>query len=93
MNCNCKSEMEERLAEAVKKQLPEGFTEYSAGLQGYSLILSDPMEERFSIKIQGECQVPKKAGGTKRHKIDTSVLAGYCPFCGEPAKSNTRSAG
>jgi hypothetical protein len=93
MQCDCKETFETRLAEKVKESLPEGFTEYSASLEGYVLTLTSPMEERLTIAYEGDVQVPKKAGGGfKRQKIKTSVQAAYCPFCGKPAKAKEEAA-
>ncbi|MDW5376802.1 hypothetical protein R6258_07695 [Halomonas sp. HP20-15] len=87
MQCNCRQDLEARLAERMKKDLPEGFHDYNASLQGYALILSDPVEERVAVTYEGDVQVPKKGGnGTKRQKIKANITANYCPFCGKSAE-------
>lgn len=86
MQCECKETLEAKVAEALQKDLPEGFTGFSASLEGYVLTLTNPMQTRLTIAYEGDVQVPKKnADGFKRQKIKTSIQATYCPFCGERA--------
>lgn len=89
MQCDCRKDLEQRLAEHLKQDLPEGFRDFSASLQGYGLILSSPVEERLSVNYLGEVWVPKKdsSKGHKRQKIDVNITASYCPFCGKAAKA------
>ncbi|MCZ0926506.1 hypothetical protein L0636_01205 [Halomonas janggokensis] len=91
MQCDCQETIEARVAEKVKESLPEGFTDFSAALEGYVLTLTSPMETRLTIAYEGDVQVPKKSGGGfKRQKIKTSIQATYCPFCGKAAKSEEK---
>jgi len=93
MQCDCRETFEAKVAEKVKESLPEGFTEYSASLEGYVLTLTNPMQERLTIAYEGDVKVPKKSGdGFKRQKIKTSIQATYCPFCGKPAKAEEEAA-
>lgn len=89
MRCECRKEIEARLEEKVKGDLPAGYQDYRASLEGYALILSEPPEERMAVQYQGEVYVPKKdpSKGNKRQKISVNMLATYCPFCGKPAKA------
>jgi hypothetical protein len=81
-------ELEAKVSEVVKNDLPEGFKDYSADIKGYVLVLSSPMQERLTIAYEGDVQVPKKNGdGFKRQKIKTSIQAKYCPFCGQLARA------
>jgi formylmethanofuran dehydrogenase subunit C len=85
MQCNCQDVFEKSIRERVEKDLPEGFEEYDANLQGFGFVRrGDSMEGAFLIKYQGSVMVPKKTGtGMKRHKIDISITANFCPFCGK----------
>ncbi|GGW45251.1 hypothetical protein [Vreelandella hamiltonii] len=86
MQCQCKETLESKVAEAIQKDLPEGFSGFSASIAGYVLTFTNPMQTRLTIPYEGDVQVPKKSGnGFKRQKIKTSIQAKYCPFCGEPA--------
>ncbi len=90
MQCNCREDLEARLADRMKEDLPAGYKDYSASLQGFALILSNPIEVRLGVKYLGEVWVPKKdpAKGHKRQKIEVNVTATYCPFCGKPATAD-----
>lgn len=87
MQCNCKEEMEAKLAEHVKAKLPQGFEDFEASLGGYTFTLGAKVDERFSAQYKGQVMVPKKSGGMKKQKVDVSFMAGYCPWCGERAIS------
>ena len=88
MQCECRKDLEARLADRMKEDLPTGYQDYHASLQGYALILSNPIEERMAVNYEGEVQVPKKGGnGMKRQKIKANIAASYCPFCGKAAKA------
>lgn len=83
MKCECKKVLEAKLEEHVKKALPEGFERHRADLEGFGLgIVGDSMVLQLAIPYTGDVLVPKKAGGLKKQKINTFVVASYCPFCG-----------
>lgn len=89
MQCDCQTKIAEILATHVKKKLPEGYQDFDAKLDGYGFAMQgDTLISPFMIGYRGEVQVPKKGGGgMKRQKIDTTVTASFCPFCGMAAKA------
>lgn len=89
MQCDCQTKIAEILATHVKKKLPEGYQDFDAKLDGYGFAMQgDTLVSPFMIGYRGEVQVPKKGGGgMKRQKIDTTVTASFCPFCGMAAKA------
>ncbi|WP_445621309.1 hypothetical protein ACUN8C_05745 [Kushneria sp. Sum13] len=89
MQCDCRKEFEEKIADVLKKDLPEGWERFDANLNGYVLAMPS-LEERLTIRYEGEVYVPKKAGGLKRQKVSTSIQVRYCPFCGEKAATESK---
>lgn len=89
MQCDCQTKIAEILAGHVKKKLPEGYQDFDAKLDGYGFAMQgDKLISPFMIGYRGEVQVPKKGGGgMKRQKINTTVTASFCPFCGMAAKA------
>lgn len=96
MQCECRSELEAKLKEHVAKTLPEGFADFDASLQGFGFGMDSEtltMTSIFMVPYKGDVMVPKKNGdGMKRQKIDTSIRAQYCPFCGKATEANEKAA-
>lgn len=83
--CECKEDLERRLEERFKADLPDGYRNYDARLGCYGLTLGQSLSLAFLVPYTGDVDVPKKTGGgMKRQKIKSSIKARYCPFCGEP---------
>lgn len=91
MQCQCRADLENKLRQHIEEKLPEGAQDYEARLQGYGFGMNPDTLTPTSIMMipyKGEVMVPKKSGGgMKRQKIDTSVRASFCPFCGTPTSS------
>ena len=89
MQCKCKETLEAKLKEHVAKSLPEGYEDFDASLQGYGFGMETEtmtMISIYQVPYKGQVMVPKKGGdGMKRRKIDTTIRAQYCPFCGKRA--------
>lgn len=89
MQCDCQTKVAEKLAEHVRKGLPEGLSGFDAQLEGYGFaMIGGELAAPLMIPYKGEVYVPKKdpTKGMKRQTINTSVTANFCPFCGTPAK-------
>jgi len=86
MQCECRKDLEAKLRNHVTAQLPEGHEGFDAELECYGFGIDQETMSMTSIMIipyKGEVMVPKKTGGgMKRQKINTSVRARFCPFCG-----------
>lgn len=96
MQCECRADLELKLKEHVAKNLPEGYEELDASLQGYGFGMDSEtltMTSIFQVAYKGDVMVPKKnGGGMKRQKIDTTIRAQYCPFCGKATEANEEAA-
>lgn len=82
--CKCRSDIEARLVDRIKDQIPEGSKELSVRLEGYALVFGDDlgltMKNVLPIKI--EYQAPVKKGGFKTKKQTMNMTGNYCMFCG-----------
>ena len=91
MKCECRKNLEAKLRDHVAAQLPEGHEGFYAKLEGYGFGIDKEtmaMTSILMIPYKGEVMVPKKTGGgMKKQKINTSVRARFCPFCGKPTES------
>lgn len=86
MQCNCRKDLEQKLADMFREKLPDGYQDFDAKLSGYTFLMVDGgLDEGVYLEFTGEVQVPKKTSGMKRQKIKHNVLANYCPFCGKRA--------
>jgi hypothetical protein len=85
MNCNCKEEIEAKLTERLKEQLPAG-TDHGTELQGYGFTLGgNAMQVRGFIPVNQSAMVPLKSGAMKLKKSSLSMFFSFCPFCGVKA--------
>lgn len=95
MQCECRQDLESKLREHVTAQLPEGYQGFDAKLEGYGFGINKEtltMTSILMIPYKGEVMVPKKTGGGhKRQRINTSVRATFCPFCGKRADAEEES--
>lgn len=92
MQCDCRSTAESSLREKVRKQLPEGFRNFSGELEGYAFIMNkdNGFDMQPSVPFKVEYEVPKKRGdGFTRKRQTIGITANYCPFCGKAATPDT----
>lgn len=85
MKCDCKKQLEQKVSEHIKESLPEGFTGFSASLEGYGLGINEETNSftlRFTVPYTGHAMVTTKSGAQKKHRIKTFITASFCPFCG-----------
>ena len=82
--CDCKTKIEEKVKARIAEQHPEA-TEVLVSLTGYAFVFSDsPVRLKPSAPIEVSYSVPKKSGdGMKKVKDKMSMVASYCPYCGE----------
>lgn len=82
MTCNCKSDIEAKLLEALKNMVPG--RNHEAVLQGYGINLSGPVATvRPFMMAHGYVEPERKAGGySARRTIKQTVVFTFCPFCG-----------
>lgn len=92
MQCECRENLEAKLRDHVAAKLPEGYEGFHAKLEGFGFGINQEtltMTTILMIPYKGEVLVPKKTGdGMKKQKINTSVRAMFCPFCGQPTEAN-----
>ena len=85
MNCNCKEDIETKLAERLKERWPTG-TDHDAELQGYSFTLGgNAMQVRAFMPAKQAAMVPLKTGVPEFKTTSLSMFFSYCPFCGAKA--------
>lgn len=87
--CECRSDIEKRLVEHVKAQIPESAVDLSVSLNGYAFMLGEgSLEMKNVMPISIAYRAPTKGTKTKpsvmRDKKQTMNMTGnYCMFCGE----------
>ena len=83
--CTCKADLEQRLTERYKGQLPNA-TEHKVELQGYGLsIQENEMKVAGYMQYKAWAVHPLKNGGVKPKSITGNMFFSYCPFCGQKA--------
>ncbi|KVC49871.1 hypothetical protein WS58_06275 [Burkholderia pseudomultivorans] len=82
MNCNCISDIENKLAKRYSEELGADAT---ADCQSAGFAMGDN-----SVRVihKTEFKIVAQAKGFARGKL-VPVLASYCPFCGKPAGKGT----
>lgn len=91
--CNCRSDIEGRLLERMRGQLPADIQELSVSLEGYALFMGGAdgvgMKNVMPIRIDYKVPVkPKKGAPTpsvtalKDKKQTMNMVGSYCMFCG-----------
>ncbi|WP_272995913.1 hypothetical protein, partial [Paraglaciecola chathamensis] len=89
MKCECKQEIEARLLERAKEQLPNSL-DHDVTLDGYSMIFGNnsiSMKASMPVTIKHKVLV-KKTGNYKDKKDKTNLIFSFCPFCGEKANGD-----
>lgn len=90
--CNCRSDIEARLLERVKGQLPGDVQDLTVSLEGYAFMFgaSITMKNVMPIRIQYRAPIKPKKGAPalivtalKDKKQTMSMTGSYCMFCGE----------
>ena len=84
MTCNCKSDLEARLLERAKEQLPES-KDHNVSMTGFAFVFNDAngMDQLGFMPVEIEHKVTVKKTGLERvKKQKTSFIFTYCPFCG-----------
>ena len=85
MNCNCKTEIEERLTARFAESTPAA-SQQRVTLKGYGLCISeDTLHERALMEYETYALVPLKSGGSKPKKTKGNMVFSFCPFCGAKA--------
>lgn len=82
--CNCKTELEAKLLERAKEQLPDS-KNHSVEITGYVFAMGPneiTLRQALPVIIKHTVTV-KKTGEQKEKKIVSNVLARFCMFCGE----------
>lgn len=78
--CNCKTDIEAKLAERAVKA---GASEAKVTLQGYGLTLAgDTMKLAGLMEYTVNAATVAKDGSTKRKKTRGNMIFSFCPFCG-----------
>lgn len=87
MNCDCKSDLEQKLTERHAAAYPDA-KNHKATLDGYGFgIVGNTMITQGFVKFTATAEHPvNKTGGYKEKKIPGSMIWSFCPFCGKPAK-------
>ena len=90
--CNCFKETLDKVKEHIKPQLPEKHSDLKVDWEGYSFILSGKPYIPVNPKINIEYRGFKKNGDPKSNltKETMSIMARYCPFCGEDTEAVTK---
>lgn len=86
--CNCFEENLKKIKEHLTPQLPEQRKELEIKWVGYSFFLDGKSHVPVNPKISVEYRGFKKNGDPKvgLTKDTVTVVARYCPFCGEDTK-------
>ena len=85
MNCDCKTNLTEKLLTRAKEQLPES-KNHSVEMTGYAFVFTDTgsMDLKGCMTVEIKHTVTVKKTGLDRVKKDkTNLIFTYCPFCGE----------
>lgn len=82
--CNCKQEMEQKLAAAFMATLPTGSQNLTAELGGFGLLMGadQNLEHKNQAEVQFTYRLPAQAG-EKPKKTSMRVTGNFCMFCGE----------
>lgn len=94
MTCNCKSDLEARLLDRAKEQLPDS-KNHEVRMTGYALVFNDTNGMDFLGSMPVEIQhtvVVKKTGCDRVKKDKTNFIFTYCPFCGVRYKAEKGEA-
>ena len=84
--CDCRKDIEGRLLDRVKGQVPEGSKDLSVALGGYAFLMGEgtlEMKNVMPINIEYQVPVKKQPGAFKRKKQTMNMTGNFCMFCGE----------
>ena len=82
MNCTCKADIEAKLLDAFKAEVPTA-VDHSVELKGYLFAIEgNTMVIRPSTTVERFAKVPAKSGGTKSKRSTLNMVFSFCPFCG-----------
>ena len=92
MNCNCKTEVQEKLLARFKNDAAEA-TEHGVTLDGYTLMITgSALKLRSCTTVKQTARYPLKKGGTKVKTTALSMVHSFCPFCGVAAAQSKGGA-
>lgn len=84
--CNCRSDIEAKLAERFKNEQPAA-TGHRAELMGYAIGLGNQSMSMYLVgcmPIELTAEFPLKGGVLRKRKTTKqSMFFTFCPFCGE----------
>jgi len=79
--CNCISEVEKRITEAIQKQNP-GAIVTDVELQNKGLLFTKNDSLRVTLEFEGKLNVSTKSGAIRAKKVKQTMVLSKCPFCG-----------
>ena len=93
--CNCFAEKLILITDHIKPKLPEKYTDLNIEWEGYSFFLDGKPHVPVNPKVRIEYRRFKRDGEPKVNltKDSVSMLARYCPFCGEDTKADENPYG
>lgn len=83
--CDCKNQMEQKLAAAFMGTLPIGAQNLTAELDGFSLLMGEAdqtLEHKNRMKVRFTYNLPTLASD-KPVKQVMEITGNFCMFCGE----------
>lgn len=86
--CECKKEIEAKLKERVLDKVPDAI-DLELNIDGYMFLLGASIDIKPSMKVIGQYKQKTKSGELRAKKIKESLIASFCPFCGERLKKTT----
>lgn len=85
MNCNCRSELEEKLTERFKAAEPT-LKHHVAELKGYGFgVVGNKMVITGCMPVEATAERTRKDGTTTVKKVRQTMVFSFCPFCGVAA--------
>lgn len=85
--CNCISEVEKRITEAIQKQ-NSGAIVTNIELQNKGLLCMKNDPVRVTLEFEGKINVPTKSGAIKAKKVKQTLILSKCPWCGVEYKND-----
>lgn len=80
--CKCKEDIERRVLEQFKEKHPAA-TCHEVEMSGYAIVFGRGGGLRPAARVDMTAKGVTKGGNEKTLRDKVSVLATYCPFCGE----------
>lgn len=80
--CECKEDIERRVLEKFKHEHPDA-TGHEAEMGGYAIVFGKGGGLRPAARIDLTAKGLTKTGKDKAIRSKVSMLATYCPYCGE----------